>query len=61
MEKFYLKNGKEVQIGDTLIKRVKVKDSILGELTSIHCIVINESTIPVLLKTGIIHIAKSFT
>lgn len=61
MEKFYLKNGKEVQIGDTLIKRFKAKDSILGELTSIHCIVINESTIPVLLKTGIIHTAKSST
>ena len=54
MEKFYLKNGKEVQIGDTLTKVTKTKHPLLGEGTMVESVVVTEAAIPQLLKAGII-------
>lgn len=54
MEKFYLKNGKEVQIGDTLTKVIKTKHPLFGESTMVESVVVTKATIPQLLKTGII-------
>lgn len=54
MEKFYLKNGKEVQIGDTLTKVIKTKHPLFGESTMVESVVVTEAAIPKLLKAGII-------
>lgn len=54
MEKFYLNNGKEVQIGDTLTKVIKTKHPLFGEGTMVESIVVTEAAIPQLLKAGII-------
>lgn len=54
MEKFYLKNGKEVQVGDTLTKVIKTKHPLFGEGTTVESVVVTEAAIPKLLKAGII-------
>ena len=54
MEKFYLKNGKEVQIGDTLTKVIKTKHPLFGESTMVESVVVTKAAIPQLLKSGII-------
>lgn len=58
MEKIYLTNGKEVQIGDTLTKVFKVKDPFLGEGTIVQHIVVTKGTLPELLKDGIVTTTK---
>lgn len=54
MEKFYLKNGKEVQIGDTLTKVTKTNHPLFGEGTVVESVVVTKAAIPQLLKAGII-------
>ncbi len=54
MEKIYLTNGKEVQIGDTLTKVSKVKDPFFGEGTVVQHIVVTKDTLPKLLEAGIV-------
>jgi hypothetical protein len=54
MEKFYLKNGKEVQIGDTLTKVTKTKHPLLGEGTVVESVVVTKATLPKLIDRGII-------
>ena len=54
MEKFYLKNGKEVQIGDTLTKASKVVDPLFGEGTMVQYIVVTKDILPKLIKAGIV-------
>lgn len=54
MEKFYLKNGKEVQIGDTLTKVTKTKHLLLGEETVVESVIVTKATLPKLIKRGII-------
>lgn len=58
MEKIYLKNGKEVQIGDTLIKTSKTVDPLFGEGTMVHHIVVTKDTLPKLLEAGIVTTTK---
>lgn len=53
MEKIYLKNGKKVQIGDTLTKVSKVVDSFFGGAVVQH-IVVTEDILPRLLELGIV-------
>ncbi len=55
MEKIYLTNGKEVQIGDTL---TKVKDPFFGEGTVVQHIVVTEGILPKLLEAGIVTTTK---
>ena len=54
MEKIYLTNGKEVQIGDTLTKVSKVVDPFFGEGTVVQHIVVTKDILPKLLEAGII-------
>ena len=51
MEKIYLTNGKEVQIGDTLVKVSKVISPLFGGAVVQH-IVVTEDTLPKLLEDG---------
>ena len=54
IEKFYLKNGKEVQIGDTLTKVTKTKHPLLGEGTVVESVVVTKAALPKLIERGII-------
>lgn len=58
MEKIYLTNGKEVQIGDVLTKVSKVKDPFFGKGNVVQHIVVTEDILPQLLKAGIVTTAK---
>lgn len=58
MEKIYLTNGKEVQIGDTLTKVSKVKDPFFGKGTIVQHIVVTKDTLPELLEAGIVTTTK---
>ena len=58
MEKFYLTNGKEVQIGDILTKVSKVEDPFFGKGTVVHHIAVTKNTLPKLLEAGIVTTIK---
>lgn len=58
MEKIYLTNGKEVQVGDTLTKVSKVKDPFFGKGTIVQHIVVTKGTLPELLEAGIVTTTK---
>lgn len=53
MEKFILKNGKEVKIGDRLIKHVEA-DTPFGKGFIVQEIIVNEKTLPELIKAGVL-------
>lgn len=53
MKKIYLKNGKEVQLGDILTKVSKVNDSFFGKGTIVQHIVVTKDILPELLEAGI--------
>lgn len=54
MKKFYLKNGREVQVGDTISKVIKAKHPLLGEVTMVEKVVVTEAALPKLIEGGII-------
>lgn len=54
MKKFYLKNGEEVQIGDTIAKVIKTKHPLFGESTKAEFVVVTKATLPKLIERGII-------
>lgn len=54
MKKFYLKNGKEVQIGDTITKVTKTKHPLFGEGTVVESVVVTKAALPKLIEKGII-------
>jgi hypothetical protein len=58
MEKIYLTNGKEVQIGDTLTKVSKVKDSSFGKGIVAQHIIVTKDILPKLLEAGIVTTTK---
>ena len=58
MEKIYLTNGKEVQIGDTLTKVSKVKDPFFGKSIVVQHIVVTKDILPKLLEAGIVTTTK---
>lgn len=53
MEKFILKNGEEVKMGDKLIKQ-SVRNTPLGKGLIIQEVIVNEKTLPELLKAGVL-------
>lgn len=53
MEKFILKNGKEVKMGDKLIKH-GVADTPFGKGIIMQEIIVNEKTLPELIKAGVL-------
>ena len=58
MEKIYLKNGKEVQLGDTLTKVSEKKNPLFGEGIIVQHIVVTKDTLPQLLEAGIVTATK---
>lgn len=58
MEKIYLANGKEVQIGDTLTKASKVVDPFFGEGTVVQHIVVTKEVLPKLIEAGVLTVKK---
>ena len=54
MKKFYLKNGKEVQLGDTLCKVERIEHPLFGEGDVVEHIFVTKEIIPTLIKAGII-------
>lgn len=58
MEKIYLTNGKEVQIGDTLTKVSKAAGPFFGEGAVVQHIVVTKDILPKLLKAGIVTTTK---
>ena len=54
MKKFYLKNGREVQVGDTISKVIKAKHPLLGEASMVENVVVTEAALPKLIERGII-------
>lgn len=54
MKKFYLQNGKEVQIGDTICKVEKIKHPLFGEGDVVEHVFITKDILPTLIKAGII-------
>ena len=53
MKKFILKNGEEVKMGDKLIKQ-SVTNTLLGKRLIIQEVIVNEKTLPELLKAGVL-------
>lgn len=53
MEKFILKNGKEVKMGDKFIKH-GVADTPLGKEFIVQEIIVNEKTLPELIEAGVL-------
>lgn len=51
MEKFVLKNGQEVKMGDRIVKH-GVTDTIFGKMFSVQEIIVNEETLPKLIEGG---------
>ena len=58
MEKIYLTNGKEVQIGDILTKVSKVKNPFFGKGIVAQNIVVTKDILPKLLEAGIVTTTK---
>ena len=61
MEKIYLKNGEEVQLGDTLTKVSKVKDPFFGKGAVVQHIVVTKDILPQLLEADIVTTTKPAT
>lgn len=53
MKKFILKNGEEVKMGDMLIRK-SVANTLFGKGLIIKSIIVNEETLPELLKAGVL-------
>ena len=58
MKKIYLKNGKEVQLGDILTKVSKVKNPFLGKGAVVQYIVVTKDILPKLIEAGIVTTTK---
>ena len=58
MKKIYLKNGKEVKLGDTLTKVSKVKDSFFGKGTVIENVKVTKDILSNLIEAGIVTTTK---
>lgn len=58
MDKLYLKNGKEVHMGDTISLCTEAVDPIFGKVKTTVAIPVTDATLPKLLKTGILTMTK---
>lgn len=54
MEKYYLTNGKEVKVGDTISNVKTFTHPMLGEINVTECVVVTEDTLPILEQAGVI-------
>lgn len=58
MNKLYLKNGKEVHMGDTISHSTEAVDPVFGKVKTTVVISVTESTLPELLKAGILSVSN---
>ncbi len=58
MEKIYLKNGKRVQLGDTICRVEEKNHPLFGKCKSTEYIPITKQTLPELIKAGIITVKQ---
>ena len=58
MEKIYLKNGKEVQLGDTICRAEEKNHPLFGKCKLTEYIPITKQTLPELIKAGIITVKQ---
>lgn len=54
MEKYYLTNGKEVKVGDTISNVKTFIHPMLGEINVTECIVVTKDTLPILEQAGVV-------
>lgn len=54
MEKYFLKNGKEVKIGDSLTKEGTYNHPLFGECKMVQTIAVTEKSLPLLIEEGIV-------
>lgn len=59
MKKFYLKNGKEVQLGDTICKVERIKHPLSGEGDVVEHVLVTKEIIPILIEAGIIEARRA--
>lgn len=58
MDKLYLKNGKEVHMGDTISHCTEAVDPVFGRVKATVVIPVTDATLPELLKAGILTLTK---
>ena len=58
MDKLYLKNGKEVHMGDTISHCTETVDPVFGRVKATVVIPVTDATLPELLKAGILSVSN---
>lgn len=56
--KFYLANGKEIQLGNTIYKVEKVNHPVFGEGNAVERILVTKEVLPKLIEAGILTVKK---
>lgn len=59
MKKFYLANGKEVQLGDTIYKVKKINHPVFGKGKVVEHILVTKEVLPKLIEAGVLTVKKS--
>lgn len=58
MKKFYLANGKEVQLGDTIYKVEKIDHPVFGKGKAVEHILVTKEVLPKLIEAGVLTVKK---
>lgn len=58
MEKIYLKNGKEVQLGDTIYKVEEINHPVFGKGKVVEHILVTKEVLPKLIEAGVLTVKK---
>lgn len=58
MKKFYLANGKEVQLGDTIYKVEKIDHPVFGKGKVVEHILVTKEVLPKLIESGVLTVKK---
>lgn len=58
MKKFYLANGKEVQLGDTIYKVEKIDHPVFGKGKVVEHILVTKEVLPKLIEAGVLTVKK---
>lgn len=58
MKKFYLANGKEVQLGDTIYKVEKINHPVFGKGEVVEHILVTKEVLPKLIESGVLTVKK---
>lgn len=58
MKKFYLANGKEVQLGDTIYKVEEINHPVFGKSKVVEHILVTKEVLPELIETGVLTVKE---